>query len=81
MIVSTLSVGGPANVAAMGALDVCFVVVEEISVFMLEAAVALVKWIVKRAGPDWLFVLLTVMGMAGLWYFNRGRQLRQNFLG
>jgi len=81
LITSVLSVGGPAFVAATGALDVCFVVVDEISVLISSAADGLVKWMVKSAGPDWSFVRFTVMGTAGLWYFNRGRQLRQNFLG
>lgn len=33
-----------------------------------------------RAGPSWLAVRFTVMETVGLWYFRRGRQLRQNFL-
>jgi hypothetical protein len=31
------------------------------------------KWIVKEAGPSWSSLRETVMGMAGLWYFSRGR--------
>jgi hypothetical protein len=38
------------------------------------------KWTVRRAGPVCEVVRVMVMGMAGLWYFRRGRQSCQNFL-
>lgn len=31
------------------------------------------KWIVNEAGPSWSSLRDTVMGIAGLWYFSRGR--------
>lgn len=64
-----------------GPVDVCLSVVEEISGLMVAAALGEVKSTVMRAGPVWLIVRFTVMGTAGLWYFNRGRQFLQNFLG
>lgn len=78
---SVLSVGGPALDSGTGPTDVCLSVVEEISGLMVAAASGEVKCTVMRAGPVWFVVRLTVMGTAGLWYFNRGRQFRQNFLG
>jgi hypothetical protein len=47
---------------------------------MAAAASGEVKCTIMRAGPVWLVVRFTVMGTAGLWYFNLGRQFRQNFL-
>jgi hypothetical protein len=38
------------------------------------------KEIVRAAGLPLVFVRETVIGMAGLWYLSRGRQVRQNFL-
>ena len=72
--------GGPALDSGTGPVDVCLSVVEEISGLMVAAALGEVKCTVMRAGPVWLIVRFIVMGTAGLWYFNRGRQFLQNFL-
>jgi hypothetical protein len=76
---SVRSVGAGEVDSAIGAEEVWAVVVEEMAGGVLEAD-GEVKWIVRRAGPDWLFVLLTVMGTAGLWYLRRRRQVRQKSL-
>jgi hypothetical protein len=55
-------------------------VVEETPGGVLAAAEGEAKWIVRVEGPDWSAVRFTVMGMEGLWYFSRGRILRQKCL-
>jgi len=70
-------VDGPALDPATAAEEVC-ADVEEILGDMEEVGDA--KCTVMRAGPVIVSVLFMVITTAELWYFSRGRQLRQNFL-
>lgn len=72
--------GAPATVEGTGPVDVCADVVEIISGLSVLCA-AFVKWMVICDGPSGSVCRrVTVIGMAGLWNFSRGRQRCQNFL-
>lgn len=72
-------VGAADVLCGTGPVEVVEEVVEEIAGGMLEAD-GVVKCTVKVASPPTSLVRFTVMGMAGLWYLRRGRNLRQKCL-
>jgi hypothetical protein len=72
-IVAVRVVGGIGVDPTTGAFEVCVFVVEEMAGGVFSADDESVKCIVMTAGPSWSFVRLIVIGIAGLWYFKRGR--------